>query len=130
MKIIVASARTEALQPFVNSLMQLPSVAEVTFVSTPDAVLHHVQACPPALILVDSILLPDNSAEFITNIMQHNAFVHVAYMSEQPEATLHDSMEGLGLVAFLPLVPQLQEATKLVATVQEVGYLGQPQKLL
>ena len=51
-------------------------------------------------------------------------------MSEQSEATLHDSMEGLGLVAFLPLVPQLQEATKLVATVQEVGYLGQPQKLL
>lgn len=86
---------------------------EVIAVRTGDQALKTAQKKKPAAILADQELDDMPGISLVPKVLQIDAMIHVALVSEHPEERFHEETEGLGILMKLPPVPDRQWAVRL-----------------
>lgn len=117
--IILATARPDSLPAFIEVLSSDPEV-RLTQVFSGHAALAAAGAGTPHLIIVDS-LLPDSAPTgLVRQLIVVNAMINSAVISPLSEAAFHEEMEGLGILARLPMHPEAGDAVNLLAKLRQV----------
>jgi DNA-binding NarL/FixJ family response regulator len=74
----------------------------------------------PVMVIIDQDLGHMPGVELVPRLLQINAMIHTALVSDEPEAIFHDRTEGLGILMKLPPRPDGQEAVDLCERLSEV----------
>lgn len=85
--------------------------------------LEHLRNQPPALFILDP-----SGADFdreamrraLTSALMVNAMVHSVVLSPLSEEELHEALEGLGVLAFLPVDPGVDDLNQMFAALDKV----------
>jgi CheY-like chemotaxis protein len=72
--------------------------------------LNIVKKKTPVAILADQDLGDMPGITLIPKVLQINALIHMALVSEQPEERFHEATEGLGILMKLPPIPDRRMA--------------------
>jgi DNA-binding NarL/FixJ family response regulator len=67
----------------------------------------------PVIMIIDQDLVDRPGIELVPRLLQINAMIHMALVSDQPEEVFHDQTEGLGILMKLSPLPDRQEAVQL-----------------
>jgi DNA-binding response OmpR family regulator len=123
LRIILATARPEALHSFTEALSSDPEVRIDQAASGADA-LSAVRTSTPHLVLID-LELPDfKPLDLVKELLMVNAMVGTAVVSPLSDRQFHEASEGLGVLARLPLEPGRSDAADLLGRLRKA--LGQP----
>ncbi len=83
--------------------------------------LDHIRTSPPVLTILDLGIDTKAMRQAIIEILMINASVHTAVTSEMPEEHMHDAMEGLGTLMFLPSSPGRNDMLALLDALNKVS---------
>ncbi len=119
MNILVASPTPDALTGFLDGLVAAGHVVHV--VPTAAEAIKAVTETPPGLCVVDAGLPDMEPFKLVARLMQINALVFTAVVSDLSEADFHEAGEGLGILLHLPPGPGLADATKLCEALAAVS---------
>lgn len=75
---------------------------------------------PPVLVVLDLGLSAEELRKAVIGILQVNAMIHTAAVSDMSESQFHDVMEGLGMLMGLPASPSADDARRLMAALSAV----------
>lgn len=92
----------------------------VTTVTTPEDCLDGVRRQAPTLAVIDAGST-QAAKTAVMDIMRANALVYTAVVTDLPEEVFHDTMEGLGILAPLPVAPSAAEADRLLRLLAELS---------
>jgi DNA-binding response OmpR family regulator len=67
----------------------------------------------PVIMIIDQDLDDMPGIALVPRLLQINAMIHMALVSDQPEEVFHDRTEGLGILMKLSPLPDRQEAVQL-----------------
>lgn len=67
----------------------------------------------PVIMIIDQDLGDMPGIELVPRLLQINAMIHMAMVSDLPEEIFHDQTEGLGILMKLSPLPSRQEAAQL-----------------
>jgi DNA-binding NarL/FixJ family response regulator len=113
LRIVIATARAEALQAFAEALSSDPEVQLRQAVSG-KAALEAIVACYPHLVIIDSALPDMTPLALVQKLLMVNASVNTAVVSSLADEEFHEASEGLGVLCRLPQEPGRGEAPELL----------------
>ncbi len=113
LRIVLATARPQALQTFAAALASNPEV-HVTPVDCGAAALEATRTAAPQLVIIDQGLTDAEPLELVQQLLLVNAMVNTAVVSPLSEEDFHEASEGLGVLARLPENPGAAEAAELI----------------
>ena len=119
MNILIASSRAAQFARFAAALAE--GGANVDFVPNGAAALASVTERAPALCVADGTLPDMEPFALVARLMQVNALVHTAVVSELSEEDFHEAGEGLGILRRLPATAGAAEARELLAALATVS---------
>jgi DNA-binding response OmpR family regulator len=67
----------------------------------------------PVAVVIDQELGDMSGIALVLQLLQINAMINIALVSDQPEEVFHEKTEGLGILMKLSPIPDLQEAVQL-----------------
>jgi DNA-binding NtrC family response regulator len=117
--ILLVTTRPEQLSAFSAQLRADTSVLLRTSDSAEQA-LAAVGRQAPALVIVDHQVGDRPGLTLVRQLIQVNAFIHTAVLSELSEAAFHEASEGLGILAHLPMRPGPDDARALLDVLRQV----------
>jgi hypothetical protein len=117
--IILATARPESLQAFVDVLMSDKEV-HLKQIQSGAAALWEVGASTPHLVIIDSDLADTAPLSLVQKLVMVNAMVNTAVISNLSEADFHEESEGLGVLARLPEIPGAGDAADLLRKLRQI----------
>ena len=79
----------------------------------------------PALMIIDVQIENVPGLQVVRDLIMVNAGIHIAVVSEMPEAEFAAASEGLGILAQLKPNPGKSEACMLISTLEKL-YRGNP----
>lgn len=123
LRILMATARPEALHSFTETLSSDPEVRLDQTASGADA-LSTVRASSPHLVLIDFELPDFKPFDLVKEMLMVNAMVSTAVVSSLSDGQFHEASEGLGVLTRLPLEPGRGDAVDLLCKLRKV--LEQP----
>jgi DNA-binding response OmpR family regulator len=83
---------------------------DVTYVRSGSEALAAAQEKKPIAVVIDQDLGDMTGMGLVSQLLQINAFINVALVSEQSEEVFHEATEGLGILMQLPPRPDAQAA--------------------
>jgi DNA-binding NarL/FixJ family response regulator len=107
----MVSPDVEKWKPFAAELGNRCQV-EVIATCTGAQALDAVREKGPVAMVVDQDLGDMPGVELVPRVLQFNAMIHLALVSEQPEELFHEQTEGLGILMKLPSLPDRQTAVQ------------------
>lgn len=110
--IVIVSPQVEKWKNFSAELSHRCSTDVIEVLSGADAVAA-AREKNPAIMIIDQDLGDMPGIELVPLLLQINAMIHMALVSDQPEAAFHDQTEGLGILMRLSPLPEQQEAVQL-----------------
>jgi DNA-binding NarL/FixJ family response regulator len=113
LRIVLATARPEALQAFAAALSANPEVHLQHVVSGAEA-LEAARTAAPHLLIVDTKLPDIAPLGLVQKLLLVNAMVNTAVVSPLSEEEFHEASEGLGVLARLPREPGEADAADLL----------------
>jgi DNA-binding response OmpR family regulator len=113
LRIILATARPQALQGFAETLLSNPEV-QLEQVDSGAAALAAARNSNPKLMIIDSGLPDTGALELVQKLVMVDAMVNTAVVSPLSDEEFHEASEGLGVLRRLPDVPGKSEATDLL----------------
>ena len=119
LRIVLATVRQEVIHPFVEGLASDPEV-RIEQVSSGVEALDAVRTDPPHLVIIDSALPDTESLSLVKDLLMANAMVNTAVVSPLSDQEFHESSEGLGILAVLPLAPGKSDAAELLRKLKQV----------
>jgi DNA-binding response OmpR family regulator len=119
LRIVLATARLEAMQAFIAALTSKNEVNIECVVSGAEA-LDAVRTSAPHLVIIDSDLPDEESLDLVQKLVMVNAMVNTAVVSPLSDAEFHEASEGLGILAKLSDLPGSQEGEELLHRLKEV----------
>ena len=126
MRILIVSNGPDQLADFLGALMDADDV-RLGFAPTAAMALDAVTTNPPTLCVVDGNL-PDvggtGAFGLVARLMQVNALVYTAVLSDLSEEDFHEAGEGLGILCHLPAHPGGASAKTLLDALAEVNALA------
>lgn len=117
--ILLITSRPDQLQELVEEIRRDPEAGLMVAVSAQDA-LTIVGQRGPALVVVDDRVGDMTGLELVRHLIQANAFVHTAVLSDATEEDFHRDSEGLGVLTRLPLQPGKEDARRLLERLRRV----------
>ncbi len=119
LRILLATARPEALHSFAEALSSDPDVRLDRVASGAEA-LSAVRTSSPHMVIID-IELPDyRPLELVTELIMVNAMVGTAVVSSLSDHQFHAASEGLGILGRLPVEPGPADAANLLQSLMNV----------
>jgi CheY-like chemotaxis protein len=110
--IVLVSPRADTWGAFATALSHLGS-SKVLEARNGAEALSAVREKGPVAMVIDQDLEDMPGKELARHVIQINAMIHLALVSDQPEAIFHEATEGLGILMQLPPRPGRQEAVQL-----------------
>jgi DNA-binding NarL/FixJ family response regulator len=107
----MVSPHVEKWKPFAA---ELGSRCQVDVISTRTGAqaLDAAREKTPVAMVVDQDLGDMPGVALVPLVLQFNAMIHLALVSEQPEERFHEETEGLGILMQLPPLPDRQTAVQ------------------
>jgi DNA-binding NarL/FixJ family response regulator len=90
--------------------------------------LEQLKGKPMDVVIVDEQLDDMSGIEFVKQLVMVNPLVNTAIVGEQSKKEFHEATEGLGVLMQLPRHPQERDAEALLAILDKISGLLQPQK--
>jgi DNA-binding NarL/FixJ family response regulator len=119
LRIVLATARPQALEAFAAALASNPEV-QVQLAPNGAAALEATRTAAPQLVIIDQSLADAEPLELVQKLLMVNAMVNTAVISPVSEDEFHEASEGLGVLASLPESPGAVEAADLLKKLQTV----------
>ncbi len=119
LKILLVSARLETLGSFHDYLSGQPEVS-LQMAGTGAEAMQQVRSGSPQLVIIDHQLPDSSPAELVTDLLMTDAMINTAVVSPMSEEEFHESYEGLGIMARVPLMPTEKEARNLLNTLGNI----------
>lgn len=94
--------------------------ASLRTVADLDAGMDAVRRQNPALVVLDLELSAEGLRTAVIGILQINAMIHTAAVSDMDASEFHDVMEGLGMLMGLPRTPTVADARRLMEALSAV----------
>lgn len=110
--IVVVSPHVERWKDFTVEL-GLRCSTEVIEVRSDAEAVDAARKKNPVIMIIDQDLGDRPGIELVPQLLQIDAMIHTALVSDQPEAIFHDQTEGLGILMKLSPLPDRQEAVQL-----------------
>lgn len=88
--------------------------AEISWAESGKAALEQAAATPPFFMVIDESLPDMAGVELAREVLQKNALINTALVSELSPEDFHEFSEGLGVLLQLPLAPGEKEARDIV----------------
>jgi DNA-binding response OmpR family regulator len=124
LRILLATARPEALHSFSETLSSDPEVHLDQVSSGADA-LNAARASSPNLVVIDFDLPDAKPLDLVMELLKVNAMVNTVVVSPLPEEEFHEASEGLGVLGRLPVEPGENDALEMLGKLRKVlGQLG------
>ena len=117
--ILIASARPDALAPFIAALAE--AGCRVDLAPTAKAAQEAVRHEAPSLCLVDGDLPDMKALGLVLSLIEINACVTSAVVSPLSEEAFHEASEGLGVLLRLSPGPGPAEARTLLAAMAAIA---------
>lgn len=118
MEIVIVSPKPEALAAFTETLAA--AGCRLRSVTTGEAAAAIVASAPPQLCVVDAGLPDTDPFDLVARLMDTNALVNTAVVSELCDEDFHEAGEGLGILMRLPQNPGPSEAQALLTALRAV----------
>lgn len=119
MKIAMVTTRESALAGFRDGLERRS--ARIECFADAWSLLQAARANSWNLVIVDDLTLP--FADVIEKLLEINACLNTAVLTELDEGAFHEASEGLGILAGLPPRPGVADVAPLLEKLQAVGGL-------
>lgn len=109
---LLVTARPSHMLPFSRELRDTSRLQIVVAGSTGEAIAI-ARRFPVVMAVVDDLICENGCLDLIKQLIQIDAFMHTAVLSDADEKTFHDRSEGLGVLAKLSLMPGPEDARHL-----------------
>ena len=119
LRIVLATARPQALQAFGAALSSNPEV-DLQLVGSGVEALEAARTAAPHLLIIDIGLADIGPLELVQKLLLVNAMVNTAVVSHMPEEEFHEASEGLGVLGRLPDPPGESDAADLLGKLKKV----------
>ena len=118
--ILLVTARSSQLKEFTQVFGKDRNMAVVQVENVRDAITT-VKEIRPVLAIVDDQIGGAVGLDIIRRLLQENAFIQTAAISDLSDDEFHVRSEGLGVLSKLPLVPTAVDADKLIEQLEQVS---------
>lgn len=119
LRILLVSARKEAVHVFAESLSSVPRV-EFEAVRSGAEALRVVRTTPPELAIIDFELPDSEPLHLVQELLAVNAMMNTALVSPLSDEEFHEATEGLGILARLPLLPKPGEVAEVLNRLRQI----------
>ncbi len=118
--ILLVTARPSQLKEFAEVFGEDQNLAVVQIGNIKEAIAA-VKEVKPVLAVVDDQVRGAVGLDIIRCLIQENAFIQTAAISDLSDDEFHIRSEGLGVLSKLPLVPTAADARKLIGLLEQVS---------
>ncbi len=118
--ILLVTARPSQLKEFSEVFGEGQNMAVVQIGNIKEAI-KAVKEMKPILAVVDDQVRGAVGLDIIRRLIQENAFIQTAAISDLNDDEFHVRSEGLGVLSKLPLVPTAADARKLIELLEQVS---------
>lgn len=115
----MVTADRARLDPFAKALAADP-VFELQWADSGKSAIAAAGAHPPVLAVIDETLGDMSGLDLVRRLLSVNALINTAVLSGLDPETFHETSEGLGVLAHLPLIPGPEQAGDLVARLKRI----------
>lgn len=119
MEMLLVTARPRVLTDFTAALAA--AGAQVTIAPDAATALDVAATRRPVLCVADGNLPDLDAFTLVARLMQQNAMIYTAVVSDLSEADFHEAGEGLGILKHLPANLDAAAARDLMATLATVS---------
>lgn len=117
--ILLVSSRLDDFKEFVEPLQAAGKT--VLPAATMEEALDAAVKTVPILAILDNQVQSVSGMEIAGRLLQVNAFIYTALVSDLDEETFHEKSEGLGILTRLPMIPGADEARDLLDLLNQVA---------
>jgi len=121
--IVLATARSQGMQPFAAALASNPEVNLHEVISGAEA-LEATRTTAPHLMIIDADLPDTAPLDLVQKLLMVNAMVNTAVVSPLSDEEFHEAAEGLGILGRLPNDPGVSDAGELLHKLRTVLGIG------
>lgn len=119
MRILIATHRPADFAAFIAALKT--DGVETTLAPTGQAALEQATTQPPALLVADDTLSDIGPFVLVTRLMEANAAILTAVITDLSPEDFHEAGEGLGILLALPRHPGATNARELLAALRPLA---------
>jgi len=112
-RLLMATEKRAFFEPILENLVKDGRVA-VDWAPDSATALARVKAARPDLLIVDARIESRDGFDLCRNVLQVDAFVNMAAVSDLADDKFHEASEGLGLVGRLPSRPAVEDFERLL----------------
>jgi DNA-binding NarL/FixJ family response regulator len=110
--ILLVTTRPSQMRPFAEALCEESRMQMITAVSAEEAI-DAARRAKIVLAIVDERIGETAGLDLIKHLIEIDAFMHAAVLSDADEEDFHNRSEGLGVLARLTLMPDQKDARRL-----------------
>ncbi|MGD9210422.1 MAG: hypothetical protein PVI90_06575 [Desulfobacteraceae bacterium] len=118
-KILLITSRPAQLNEFTQALCKDGDM-EIVSVNTAKEAIATARELLPVLAIVDDQVGGVAGVDVIRRLIENNAFIQTAAISELSDKEFHNYSEGLGILAKLPLMPNKNDAQHIITLLKKV----------
>lgn len=112
-RLLMATEKRAFLEPILESLITAGRI-EADWAADAAATLARVKAKRPDLLIVDARIDGRDGFDLCRKVLQVDAFVNMAAVSDLDDDAFHEASEGLGLIGRLPSRPAVEDLERLL----------------
>lgn len=121
--VVLASPHVDQWNEFARALHNALGL-EVMKTHTGAEALDAVRGKKVIAMVVDASMEDITGVVLVREVIKINAMIHIAMVSDQPEADFHEETEGLGILMQLPPTPDAVTADRLATTLRQLGLVS------
>lgn len=119
-RILFVTSRPSQLKEF-SDVFSLDNKLSVFSVESSKEAIVAVKDMRPVLVVVDDQVRGVGGLDIIRRLIEENAFIQTAAISDLTDQEFHNRSEGLGILTQLPLVPGRDDALRLIDQLKQVA---------
>lgn len=118
-QIMLITTRSSDFSDFVARIQS--SGKTVVQVATAQEAIDAVAKTAPAMAIIDDMVEAVSGMEITRRLLQINAFINTALVSDMDDDMFHEKSEGLGVLTKLPKTPGAVDAEALLGLLEQLN---------
>lgn len=119
-RLLMATEKRAFFEPILENLVKAGDI-EVDWTAGAAVTLDRIKAGRPDLLIVDDRIDGRDGFDLCRKVLQVDAFVNMAAVSDLDDEEFHEAFEGLGLVGRLPSRPTAEDFERLLALLTAIN---------
>ena len=118
--ILLITSRESQIKAFAEALRADPGVELIT-IDSAEASVEAAVRLVPVLAIVDQEVGGVPGLDIAKRLLEVNAFIYTAALTDMDEALFHEQSEGLGILSEVALLPGEDDAADLLAKLRQMA---------